>query len=63
MKNDVCISEFLQVGTKTECAAGAAYLHGVLAAVHSVLRAGDRGAVAPVQMELHRLIGLVQTST
>lgn len=39
------------------------YLHGIALAVHSVLRAGDRGAVTPVQVELQALVCLRQISS
>lgn len=39
------------------------YLHGIALAVHSVLRAGDGGAVTPVQVELQAFVGLGQISS
>ncbi len=39
------------------------YLHGVALAIHSVLGAGDGGAVTPVQVELQAVVGLGQISS
>lgn len=39
------------------------YLHGVALAIHSVLGAGDGGAITPVQVELQAVVGLGQIST
>lgn len=36
------------------------YLHGVLFAINSVFRAGDRSAIPPVQMELQGVIGAIE---
>lgn len=39
------------------------YLHGILFAIHLVLRARIRGGITPVQVELQAVIGLRQTSS
>lgn len=39
------------------------YLHGVALAIHSVLGAGDGGAITPVQVELQAVVGLGQISS
>lgn len=39
------------------------YLHGILFAIHQVLRARIRGGITPVQVELQAFIGVRQTSS
>lgn len=39
------------------------YLHGILFAIHLVLRTRFRGGITPVQVELQAVIALRQTSS